>query len=165
MCCSAEKLPFPDKAFDITLSVHFLHLIKNWREILKEIFRVTKYYYVTFGQYYIYDGELYKSPYERYEELLRKFKIETKYPGIRERELPDYIKPTIIRTIGPFRRTLSTNRAINYLEKRIYSLQWELDEIIHNRVIKMLKKEYLNRRKYKQKFEIRIIAWDVSSSL
>jgi ubiquinone/menaquinone biosynthesis C-methylase UbiE len=38
----ASQLPLPDQSFDVVLTVHMLHTVKNWRVFLDEIDRVLK---------------------------------------------------------------------------------------------------------------------------
>jgi ubiquinone/menaquinone biosynthesis C-methylase UbiE len=42
ICGDASQLPFPDKSFDVILTVHMLHCVSNWRHFLAEIDRVLK---------------------------------------------------------------------------------------------------------------------------
>lgn len=38
----ATALPYPDAQFDVVLTVHVLHLIPNWREVITEMLRILK---------------------------------------------------------------------------------------------------------------------------
>ncbi|MBR8840404.1 MAG: class I SAM-dependent methyltransferase [Stigonema ocellatum SAG 48.90 = DSM 106950] len=38
----ASQLPFPDKSFDVVLTVHMLHTVSDWRAFLDDISRVLK---------------------------------------------------------------------------------------------------------------------------
>ncbi|MFB2893117.1 class I SAM-dependent methyltransferase [Aerosakkonemataceae cyanobacterium BLCC-F50] len=42
ICADASQLPFPDRSFDVVLTVHMVHTVSNWKKFLDDIARVLK---------------------------------------------------------------------------------------------------------------------------
>jgi SAM-dependent methyltransferase len=129
------RLPIATKSFDVTMTIHVLHLIPDWREVLLEIARVTRETYVTIiERTFRADGM--KREYDR---LVKEAGYTWTAPGLHERDMPDLLRPDILMPVGPFKETLRADALLAELEGRSYSSQWDVPEAIHRDAIGTLR--------------------------
>ncbi len=151
-----SRMPFRDKCFDAVMSVHVLHLIKNWRHALTEINRVTKHIYSSVVTIFPDDPW----PGQVYEELLIKHGWTKSHPGLHERNLPDTIQPQVMEEIAAFVQEKDANNSLEQLQQRCYSLQWEVPEDIHQKVMAELWSKF-GEKKIKTRAKIFLYIWNV----
>ncbi len=151
-----NKMPFRDKCFDAAMSVHVLHLIKDWRGMLTEIGRVTKHIYTSIVSIWPDDPW----PGQVYEELLIKHGWSEGHPGLHERDLSGTIKPRIMKEVASFTQKKDANESLDRLHKRCYSLQWEVPEDIHQKVMAELRHEFEGKR-LRSRAQVYLYVWDV----
>jgi len=130
-------LPFRDKRFEQTLSVHVLHLIKRWKCALGEIARVTTGSFISIGFVKV------ESEAERirdiYDEACKQAGFPLYHPGVHERELPELLKPDGEKLIVTLERPVDVQKLIEDYESRTYSLQWSVPEEIHEQAMEALR--------------------------
>jgi ubiquinone/menaquinone biosynthesis C-methylase UbiE len=151
----ARTLPFRDCSFDDALSVHVLHLIKEWDEALGEISRVTKNHLVTIGR----EGPgRDTSPGEAYQDLLKKFGHHHPHPGLAEPRINEFLKPVksefIVQDKGDVKRSLE------YLNDRVYSIQWNIPDDLHERIMKELRSQFEGKLEYSN--DLYLYKWDTT---
>lgn len=133
-------LPFRDLVFDKTISIHVLHLIKDWRDALREIGRVTKDEFVSVA----FNKE--ESPAQEirnaYDRTCEELGHVIRHPGMRERELPDVLQPDDVRPIVLHEHQVDVRSLIQEFEMRTYSSQWTVPEEIHEEAIELLKEQF-----------------------
>jgi len=133
-------LPFQDRAFDKTISIHVLHLIKNWKNALVEIGRVTKEEFISVA----FNKE--ESPAQEirnaYDRACEELGHSMRHPGMRERELPDVLQPDMVKPIVLHEHPVDVRNLIQEFETRTYSSQWTVPEEIHDQAIELLKEQY-----------------------
>ncbi len=130
-------LPFRDRRFAQTLSVHVLHLIRRWKCALSEIARVTTGTFVSIGFVKV------ESEAERirdiYDEACKQAGFPLYHPGVHERELPELLKPDKEKLIVTLERPVDVQKLIEDYESRTYSLQWSVPEEIHEQAMQVLR--------------------------
>jgi len=137
LLADARSIPFRDKSFDVTISVHLLHLISEWRKTLGEVCRVSR--HAMLSLYYSQ-----KDPVrEAYYHLLEQYGYERRYPGKSEQELRDLITPTKSLFVCSY-DTLADDRLIN-LQQGTSSSQWEIPEHVNLEVVEQLKTEFAGK--------------------
>jgi len=150
-------LPFRDLAFDKTISIHVLHLIKHWRNALREIGRVTKDEFVSVA----FNKE--DSPAEEirnaYDRACEELGHTVKHPGMRERELPDVLQPDDVRPIVLHEHPVDVKSLIQEFETRTYSSQWTVPEEIHEEAIGLLKEQFGELDQVQGIERISLIVW------
>ena len=142
----ASSLPFPAAHFDAVLTVHVLHLIPYWREVLREFRRVLvpggTFLNVTTG------AEVGVSTSAKIRQFWRGWMkangVEVGHPGARERE-------DLLQELGSLGADLSEVEAIRFTESfnlreklnrfaaRIYSETWDLPDDIFEESMKELR--------------------------
>ncbi len=144
-------LPFRDDSFDVTVCIHILHLISEWKMALQEICRVTQKLMVSI----IY---VLKNPIrETYNRLLRNYGYESRRLGKGEWELKDLVKPSKSVFVASY--TNNADERLAYLSQRAYSSQWEIPEAINKKVVDELKSQFAGKV-FPQ--ELRILIWDIN---
>ena len=133
-------LPFRDLVFDKTISIHVLHLIKHWRDALREIGRVTKEEFISVA----FNKE--DSPAEEirnaYDRACEELGHVVRHPGMRERELPDVLQPDDVRPIVLHEHPVDVKSLIQDYETRTFSSQWSVPDEIHDEAIELLKDQF-----------------------
>lgn len=139
ICGDASQLPFPDKSFDVILTVHMLHCVSNWRHFLAEIDRVLKP-----GGIYL-DGQWITPPARReFEGHFRR--IISKYKDFKPKitEIPKIDPESYFHRQGyrsnyfvakKWRVSNTINELLEFLRLRAYGLCWQVSDETFNRAI------------------------------
>lgn len=142
----ASLLPFPSAQFDAVLTVHVLHLIPNWRDVLREFKRVL----VPGGLYLnvrTWDM-LVNSTGERIRDFwrgwMRDHGVDTLTVGVRSQtELLDELRSmgADVSEVEVVRYTESINirEEIEHFEQRLYSETWDIPDEISNEAVQELR--------------------------
>lgn len=150
------RLPFPSTSFDAVTTNHVLHLIPDWRDVLREIDRVCD------GTYF---SVLQRATGERlgarYHDLARELGFDYGIAGFRERDLPESVPPRRTFHAISFSETRSARDAIASLERREYSSLWDVPEATHRRVIAALREE-AGDRILEVTFDVEIAVWNAA---
>jgi len=150
-------LPFKDLAFDKSISIHVLHLIKDWEDALREIGRVTREEFVSVA----FNKE--DSPAEEirnaYDRACEELGYPVKHPGMRERELPDVLEPDAVKPIVLHEHPVDVKSLIQDFETRTYSSQWTVPQEIHEQAIEMLKEHFEEIEQVMGIERISLITW------
>lgn len=150
MFADARLLPFKQKAFDVAISVHLLHLISNWQLTLVEICRVTRSFLVSLS----YAN---KEPVgEAYDQLLRRYGYERHRLGKSERELKDIVAPAKCVPVTAY-ETLSDVSLANFAQ-RTSSSQWEIPVEVNQKVVDELRGRFAGKT-FTQ--ELGILIWRI----
>lgn len=147
ICC----LPFKDSYFEVTISAHLLHLIRNWRIALREITRVTRNRLIS---------PIYTTPNpvtEKYLEFLKGDGYAVPQLGISEAELKNIIQPTRSRFAVDI--AVKADKTLSMLKFRGGSFQSEIPDELHCRAMKQLKGQFSGKTYYRT---IEIVLWDIS---
>jgi len=152
------SLPFQDLVFDRTISIHVLHLIRNWKSALVEIGRVTKDEFVSVA----FNKE--ESPAQEirnaYDRACEELGHSMKHPGMRERELPDVLQPDEVKPIVIHEHPVDVRSLIREFETRTYSSQWTVPEEIHEEAIELLKEQFGDLDQVQGIERISLIVWN-----
>lgn len=153
-------LPFRDRMFRAAISVHVLHLIPKWRCALGEISRVTseKYLSVAFNKV--------ESPAEQirdvYDKACTELGFAVGHPGLRERELPDFVPPDSETTITTHEHPVKVEQIISDYESRTYSSQWFVPDEIHERAVEAMREQFGGLDEVIGRERISLLQWDMA---
>ncbi len=152
-------LPFRDRKFEQTLSVHVLHLIKRWKCALSEIARVTRGSFISIGFVKV------ESEAERirdiYDEACKQAGFPLYHPGVHERELPELLRPDKEKLIATLERPVDVQKLIEDYESRTYSLQWSVPEEIHEQAMEDLRAACEGLETVMGVERIALLEWDI----
>lgn len=152
LLADARRIPFRDKAFDVTISIHLLHLISEWRTTLEEIRRVSR--YAMFSLYYAR-----KNPVrEAYNNLLKQYGYERSRPGKSEQDLRESVTPTKSLFVASY-YTNADERILN-LQQRTSSSQWEIPEHVNLKAVEQLKTQFAGKT-FRQNLHLSV--WETDS--
>jgi SAM-dependent methyltransferase len=149
-------LPFVRGAFDAATTNHVLHLIPDWRDVLREIARVTRETYFTV----IEQSDRVESLKREYDALVREAGYTWTAPGFHERDLPTLLKPDVVIPVGPFREMVSADTLLEELNGRAYSSQWEVPEGIHHGTMEALRKKWQGKY-FDRSYTLEVTFWRV----
>ena len=153
-----RALPFKDKAFDHSMSVHVLHLIEEWRGALDEIGRVTRFTFMSVA------SDRSESPAQElrdaYEQACAELGHDPRHPGLRERELPDIIEPDEVLFVTVHEEPVDVQRMIDAFSARSFSNQWMVPEDIHAEAIAALREHYADVPELMERQRFSIMIWN-----
>src|SRR3972149_6960698 len=132
------RLPIASKSFDVTMTIHVLHLIPDWRDGIMEIGRVTR------------DDD----------RLVKEAGHTWSAPGLHERDLPVLLRPDILMPVGPFEETLRADALLSELDGRSYSSQWDVPEPIHRSAMGVLRQEWGGREVHRS-YALDVAFWRI----
>lgn len=150
------RLPFTDGAFDVAMTVHVLHLVPDWPDVLLEIARVTRESYATILE----KGDPWPIGRE-YHEGVREGGYIWAAPGLHERDLPSRLAPDLVMPVGPFDETTTGDAVLAELERREYSSQWEVPEPLHQAVMGRLRERW-SGQELSRTYTMDIAFWRIS---
>ena len=150
----AARLPFVSGSFDVATTNHVLHLIPNWRDVLREIARVTREWYFTV----IERSDRVDSIKREYDALVKNAGHDWSHPGFHEKDLPGLLKPDFIMPVGPFRETLLADSLLEELDRRTYSSQWDVPEEIHRGAMELLRAKWKGKE-FPLSYTIEVTFW------
>lgn len=157
VCGDACLLPFVDKAFSHSMSVHVMHLISSWKCALAEIARVTTESFVSVA-FEKEESEL--EEFRRlYDETCEELGYKVRHPGLRERELPEILPPDSVNLVKRHEQWVNADELIEEYESRTYSSQWDVPEDIHSQAIDALRERYGGADQLLGKERISILEW------
>ena len=153
------QLPFQDRVFSATLSIHVLHLVPSWRMALTEICRVTtdKYVSIAFRK----EDSPAEEIREFYDKMCTELGCRIRHPGLRERELPDFLAPDVDKLIVTHEHPIRVEDMINDFEQRTYSSQWLVPDEIHEQAIAALREAFGDDESVVGRERISLLEWDV----
>jgi len=150
----AARLPFASGSFDVGTTNHVLHLIPDWRDVLKEIARVTRETYFTV----IERSDRVESIKREYDALVKAAGHDWSHPGFHEKDLPGLLKPDFVMPVGPFRETLLADSIMEELNGRTYSSQWDVPEEIHRGAMESLRTKWKGKE-FQRSYTLEVTFW------
>lgn len=147
----ARFIPFKDKSFDATISVHVLHLIGEWKKALGEVCRVTQ--HAMFSLYNAHKDTVR----EAYYHIMKQYGYERHHPGKSEQDLKDLISPTKSKFVISY--DVSADDHLINLGQGTSSSQWEIPEQLNLKAVEQLRKEFAGKvfRQY-----LYIQSWEIN---
>jgi ubiquinone/menaquinone biosynthesis C-methylase UbiE len=133
----ARFIPFKDKSFDVTISVHVLHLISEWKKALGEVCRVTRH-----AMFSLYDARK-DTVREAYYHIMKQYGYERHHPGKSEQDLKDLISPTKSKFVISY--DVSADDRLSALARACASSQWEIPEQLNTKIVEQLRKEFAGK--------------------
>jgi ubiquinone/menaquinone biosynthesis C-methylase UbiE len=151
----ARYLPFRDSTFDITITVHILHLISDWKSALKEIVRVTKHDLITIMHW---REDYNETPNGMYKEIVTKLGYSYEHPGIGEWKLEEMVEPSQKQFLTTYKN--SVEKSIEFLNDKAYSYQWNIPDELHESAMKELRNAFNNKSEYAN--DLYLVKWNAS---
>ncbi len=153
-------LPFRDRRFTQTISVHVLHLIKRWKCALREIGRVTtgQFISVAFYRDETSDAEVIR---DFYDDVCKELGFEVHHPGVHERELPDLLPPDSEKAITVLEQPVDVKKLLEDYEGRVYSAQWPVPDDIHAQAMEAMSERFGSLGVVMGREKIVLLQWDV----
>jgi SAM-dependent methyltransferase len=136
----AARLPFERDSFDCVMTVHVLHLIPAWREVLREIRRVLKpdATYLNVKTWAPAGASIREQVRLHWRDWLAGHGIDANLPGLKRNE-------ELLRELGAMGAQVHEVEVVRYplhfslseeldrLESRIYSASWDIPDAIFDR--------------------------------
>jgi SAM-dependent methyltransferase len=151
------SLPFMDSSFQFTMSVHVLHLIKNWRCALSEIGRVTTDEFLSILS--LKENSPAQEVRKVYEEACGQLGYEVRHVGMRERELPDILHPDSYKDIIVYEHTMDVESLVEGFQERLFSNLWSVPEDIHEQAMEVVREQLEGVETLLEVEDIKMASW------
>ena len=149
-------LPFRDASFDAATTNHVLHLVADWRVVLREIERVLR----PQGTYFTLIERHRATPLsDRYREIARGFGYTRTDPGVHEREFPDLVPPVRVVRAAHHEESIPADRILNTIfEQRLYAFLWRVPDDVHAKVMEALRRQF-GGTELDRGFDLDVVNW------
>ncbi len=133
------RLPFRAGSFDAATSNHVLHLVADWRGVLREVVRVLR----PPGEYFTLI-ERHAAPWlsQRYRDIARGFGYVHRDIGLHERDLRAIVPPARVVRVAHHVERIPADRELAELEAKHQSFLWRVPDAVHPPVMALLRQEY-----------------------
>jgi len=129
----AESLPFAPGSFDCALSVHFLHLARDWRMALAEMVRVCRRGVVTVVE------ELQDvRPRDLYVELRESMGFPMQGLKRGERDLAVAVGPSPKEEVVRYRALFRPGELLSEYRSGLHSVTWDVPEEVNEEIVKRM---------------------------
>lgn len=165
---SATHLPFLDGAFRASMAIHLLHLVAEWRAVLRELARVTRGTFVTLfetittrsvgGEETQAYGDAVAYPMPRYQELASARGYEYVHPGVRPPDLAVRVPPDFRRSVGTHRVDVTGAELVEPIADKTHSSQWDVPDAVHAEIMAQLRRE-VGRLRFERTWDVEVVAW------
>lgn len=157
MMGDVRSLPFEDKTFGSTLSIHVLHLVADWRAVLSEVRRVTRGDMISIA-FNKEDSEA--EEFRRfYEDACGQLGHEVRHPGMRERDLPGVLTPDEERDIAFCDYLVDVSNMLGNYDAKLFSSQWGVPDEVHGKAIDALRARYDRVDDILAKERVTLVRW------
>ena len=155
----ACRLPFRAGAFDAVLAVHVMHLVDDLSLLLAEARRVCRGLLVTLAVRW----DPSDFPDRGYQEALaaRGFRLRVGFDGL-EWPLAEVVQPSIQTLAATTEPTGDYAEFIGNLERREYSMTWDVPEDLHQAAIEEIRERYVGPRP-PTRCESFVLGWDMAT--
>jgi ubiquinone/menaquinone biosynthesis C-methylase UbiE len=161
LLADARALPFRDRSFRCSISVHLTHLISDWERAVGEIGRVTEERYASVVTER--EGCQLEELQKAYEDACAELGCEVRHPGLREKDLAQRIDPMAVLEIADSRDSVGVNDALERYRARLYSDLWNVPDEVHAHAMRRLEKVYGTRDRLERREKISLVIWDARS--
>ena len=153
----AHHLPFRSQAFDGTIMIHLLHLVRDWVQVIHEVGRVTKNMMVSEAG----DTEGCSSR-QRYLEMREQIGYPLKRLNDGEFGLRKIIPPKSVISAGDYWTDVDAQEEIRSFETRKSSVMWDLPDDVHRQIMQQLHREYDGKIVRRHDLP-EVVSWDTST--
>ena len=152
---AGESAPFRGESFDYAMVVHFMHLMKDWRAVVREISRVARKGLITLVGDPL--GSLPRDTYVRLRED-RGFKMVGLKLG--EREMAEMVKPSLTRTLVEYREQFDPSQLLEEYAAKLHSITWDVPDKVNAEIVGAMRP--LLGRKRERERKVIMAVWDRS---
>ncbi|HLC11111.1 MAG TPA: class I SAM-dependent methyltransferase [Candidatus Bathyarchaeia archaeon] len=150
----AHRLPFRDGSFDATVMIHLLHLVYDWKQVVREVGRVTGRIVVS----EVGEAEGFR-PRQEYLRLRKEMGHPLNRLNDAEHGLRRIVPPKLLARIGDYESDVEADDSITQLEREGFAISWDLPKEIHRAIIDRLRSDYGGKR-FRRRDVIEVAGWD-----
>ena len=152
---AGESAPFRGESFDYAMVVHFMHLMEEWKAVVREISRVTRKGLIT-----LVGDPLGSLPRDTYVQLRegRGFKMAGLKMG--EREMAEMVKPSVTRVLVEYREQFDPSQLLEEYAAKLHSITWDVPDKVNAEIVDAMRP--LLGRKRERERKVIMAVWDRS---
>jgi len=128
-----ESVPFVQGSFDYALSVHFLHLVRDWRKTVAEMVRVSRR-----GVVSVVEEPEGVRPRDMYVELREGMGFPMSGLKRGERDLASAVSPSMKEEVARYRKLFRPAELLSEYRARLHSVTWDVPEEVNEEIVKRM---------------------------
>jgi ubiquinone/menaquinone biosynthesis C-methylase UbiE len=137
----AAAVPFRDLSFDYALAVHFVHLVDDWRAVLREIARVAR-----DGLMTLIEDQEGGRPRDVYLEIREKMGYHTEKLRLGERDLVQRVTPAVVEEAARYEEVFDPQELLQEYSSKLHSVTWEIPDEVNERIVTEMAKRLGEKR-------------------
>jgi ubiquinone/menaquinone biosynthesis C-methylase UbiE len=145
-------LPFRDGAFDHAIAIHILHLVADWRAMVRELGRVTRAYVASTRE--TRDPNIHRW-YDEKVGLAHGAKA-----GIDAEDLADLVPPAVRFPRITYQERMAAEAYLDLLGTKTFTSQWDVPDDVHERAMRELRAD-LAGKAFESKRTWELLVWRV----
>lgn len=126
----ALHVPFASSSFDCAFSVHFLHLVKDWREAVAEMVRVSR-----MGVATVVEEHEGPRPRDVYVELREEMGFPVAGLKRGERDLAEEVSPSSREELARYSRPFRPGELLSEYMSRLHSVTWDVPQDVNEEIV------------------------------
>ncbi len=152
----ALDIPHPDGKFHTAMSVHLMHLIGNWKGMLKEICRTTREQYLS-----VVKGPKFPPYMDIYAEEARARGHPEVVMGILENQLSERIEPAKVILVDHMVEHFDTAEKLKLTRDKKLSVTWHVPDEVNTDIADSLEKTFPDKEIIWE-YDLSIMVWNVA---
>ncbi|MDV3278706.1 MAG: methyltransferase domain-containing protein [Nitrososphaerales archaeon] len=126
----AASVPFRDMSFDYVLSVHFMHLVGDWRAAVREMARVGRN-----GLLSLMEDWQGAWPRDLYIELREKKGLPMGALKLGERDLVKLVRPAVVEEVARYTEVFDPKALLAEYSSKLHSVTWEVPDGVNAQIV------------------------------
>ncbi len=151
-----HHLPFRDESFDAATLIHLIHLVRDWKNLVREIGRVTK--NIVLSE--VGGGEGFR-PRHEYLKLKQELGCPVTSMVQAEESLRKILPPAKLVHVGNYSEEVKADDEISFFEKGKSAASWDVPEDVHREIIRRFRSSY-GGKVLKRSYVVEVAGWNPS---
>jgi SAM-dependent methyltransferase len=148
----ATAVPFRDGSFDYVLSVHFVHLVDDWRSVVKEMARVGRN-----GLLSLLEDQQGARPRDLYMELREKKGFPMRELKLGERGLAARVRPAVFEEVANYTEVFDPQALLAEYSSMLHSVTWGVPSEVNAQIVGEMTKSLGEKRELSR--TLTLAAW------
>jgi ubiquinone/menaquinone biosynthesis C-methylase UbiE len=150
---TAEPIPLRAQSFDYAIVAHFMHLVKDWKAVVKEIARVSRK-----GLIAVVDDLGGSRPRDLYVKLRENRGFPMAGLRLGEREMMGMVKPSLTRKLSGYTEEFDPSELMDEYDAKLHSITWDVPDGINAQIVKEMRSRLGGRRETAR--NVSLAVWD-----
>jgi len=149
----AEFVPFRSQSFDYAMVTHFMHLLKDWKAVVREIERVT-----TKGLVAVVNDPEGSRPRDMYVRLREKRGFPMTGLKLGERDMIGMVAPSLTLKLADYREEFDPGQLMDEYAAKLHSITWDVPEQVNAQIVAEMRPRLGAKRELER--SVALVVWE-----